>query len=72
MRRGMSRQVHCYGEEEMKDQILMGINGDEASAYATKQVNPDVVAAYPITPPRRLLSRDSANMWQMARWTLSS
>jgi len=31
-------------------QTLMGINGDESVAYATKQVNPDVVAAYPITP----------------------
>jgi len=31
-------------------QVLMGMNGDEAVAYAVKQVNPDVVAAYPITP----------------------
>jgi len=31
-------------------QTLMGLNGDESVAYATKQVNPDVVAAYPITP----------------------
>jgi len=34
----------------MTKQRLMGLNGDEAVAYATKQVNPDVVAAYPITP----------------------
>ena len=43
----------------MKDQILMGLNGDEASAYATKQVNPDVVAAYPITPQTIIVERFS-------------
>lgn len=43
----------------MKDQILMGINGDEASAYATKQVNPDVVAAYPITPQTIIVEKYS-------------
>jgi pyruvate ferredoxin oxidoreductase alpha subunit len=37
----------------------MGINGDEASAYATKQVNPDVVAAYPITPQTIIVERFS-------------
>jgi pyruvate ferredoxin oxidoreductase alpha subunit len=29
---------------------LMAVNGDIAIAYAWKQVNPDVLAAYPITP----------------------
>jgi pyruvate ferredoxin oxidoreductase alpha subunit len=29
---------------------LMAVNGDTAVAYAWKQVDPDVVAAYPITP----------------------
>jgi len=29
---------------------IMAVNGDTAVAYAWKQVNPDVVAAYPITP----------------------
>lgn len=43
----------------MKGQILMGLNGDEASAYATKQVNPDVVAAYPITPQTIIVERFS-------------
>jgi len=43
----------------MTDQILMGINGDEATAYATKQVNPDVVAAYPITPQTIIVERFS-------------
>ena len=40
-------------------QILIGMNGDEAAAYATKQVNPDVVAAYPITPQTIIVERFS-------------
>lgn len=40
-------------------QTLMGLNGDEAVAYATKQVNPDVVAAYPITPQTIIVERFS-------------
>lgn len=43
----------------MQKQILMGINGDEAVAYAIKQVNPDVVAAYPITPQTIIVERFS-------------
>ena len=43
----------------MKEQILMGINGDEAAAYSAKQVNPDVVAAYPITPQTIIVERFS-------------
>jgi pyruvate ferredoxin oxidoreductase alpha subunit len=43
----------------MKKQILMGLNGDEAVAYSTKQVNPDVVAAYPITPQTIIVERYS-------------
>ena len=43
----------------MRRQILMGMNGDEAVAYATKQVNPDVVAAYPITPQTIIVERFS-------------
>ncbi len=43
----------------MKDQILMGMNGDESVAYATKQVNPDVLAAYPITPQTIIVERFS-------------
>jgi len=31
-------------------QEIMGLNGDEAVAYAVKQADVDVVAAYPITP----------------------
>jgi len=43
----------------MQKQILMGINGDEAVAYAVKQVNPDIVAAYPITPQTIMVERFS-------------
>ncbi len=43
----------------MAQQKLMGLNGDEAVAYATKQVNPDVVAAYPITPQTIIVERFS-------------
>jgi pyruvate ferredoxin oxidoreductase alpha subunit len=51
--------VYRDGEKVMEKQILMGMNGDEASAYATKQVNPDVVAAYPITPQTIIVERFS-------------
>lgn len=40
-------------------QKMMGLNGDEAAAYAIKQVNPDVVAAYPITPQTIIVERYS-------------
>ena len=40
-------------------QMLVGMNGDESSAYATKQVNPDVVAAYPITPQTIIVEKYS-------------
>jgi pyruvate ferredoxin oxidoreductase alpha subunit len=51
--------VYRDGEEIMVKQILMGLNGDEAVAYATKQVDPDVVAAYPITPQTIIVERFS-------------
>jgi hypothetical protein len=55
------------GDEEVMvaKQKMVGLNGDEASAYATKQVDPDVVAAYPITPqtsPMGSLDR-SSSLW---------
>lgn len=40
-------------------QKLMGLNGDEAVAYALKQINPDVVSAYPITPQTIIVERFS-------------
>ena len=40
-------------------QKMTGLNGDEASALATKQVDPDVVAAYPITPQTIIVERYS-------------
>jgi len=43
----------------MIEQKLMGLNGDEAIAYALRQINPDVVAAYPITPQTIIVERFS-------------
>ena len=43
----------------MSSQRLLGLNGDEAAAYAIRQVNPDVVAAYPITPQTIIVERFS-------------
>lgn len=44
---------------KLEKQALMGMNGDEAVAYAIKQVNPDIVAAYPITPQTIIVERFS-------------
>src|SRR4030042_4407483 len=43
----MSKKSNRDGERKMK---TLGLNGDMAVAYAMKQINPDVVAGYPITP----------------------
>lgn len=43
----------------MIGQSLRGINGDEAVAFSVKQVNPDVVSAYPITPQTIMVERFS-------------
>ena len=40
----------------MAKQTLMGLNGNEASAYATEQVNPDVVATKMRFDPMGLLN----------------
>jgi pyruvate ferredoxin oxidoreductase alpha subunit len=37
----------------------LGMNGDSAVAYAMKQINPDVVAGYPITPQTIAIERFS-------------
>ena len=34
---------------------ILAITGNEAMAYAMKQINPDVVAAYPITPATEIV-----------------
>lgn len=39
--------------------IIKGMTGDEAVAWAAKQVNPDVVPAYPITPQTIIVERFS-------------
>jgi len=41
------------------EQKRVGMMGDEAVAYAIKQVEPDVVAAYPITPQTIIVERFS-------------
>ena len=41
------------------EQKRLGMMGDEAVAYAIKQVEPDVVAAYPITPQTIIVERFS-------------
>ncbi|MHA1667086.1 MAG: pyruvate ferredoxin oxidoreductase [Candidatus Heimdallarchaeaceae archaeon] len=39
--------------------LVRAMTGDEAVAFAAKQVNPDVVAAYPITPQTIIVERYS-------------
>ena len=39
--------------------------GNEAMAEAMRQINPDVVAAYPITPATEYSCRSSPVMWLM-------
>ncbi len=43
----------------MISQQVLGMNGDEAVAYAVKQCNVDVVAAYPITPQTIIVEKFS-------------
>jgi len=43
----------------LEKQIKMGLNGDEAVAYAVKQSLVDVVAAYPITPQTIIVEKYS-------------
>lgn len=43
----------------LEKQIKMGVNGDEAVAYAVKQSLVDVVAAYPITPQTIIVEKYS-------------
>jgi len=43
----------------MITQTLMGLNGDEAVAWAVKQSNVDFVSAYPITPQTIIVERIS-------------
>ncbi len=39
----------------VKKREILGMTGDEVAAYAMKQINPDVVAAYPITPQTEIV-----------------
>ena len=45
----------------IKQQVL-ALNGDEAVAYAVKQSDVDVVAAYPITPQTIIVEKLLRNM----------
>lgn len=58
----MPGKMYEDGEEDLikeDEKTMMGLNGDEAVAYAIKQVEPDVVAAYPITPQTIIVERFS-------------
>ncbi len=45
--------------EKLVSQKVVGMNGDEAVAFAAKQAKVDVVAAYPITPQTIIVERFS-------------
>ncbi len=45
--------------QKIVKQEIMGLNGDEAVAYAVKQSDVDVVAAYPITPQTIIVEKYS-------------
>jgi len=49
---------------------IVAVTGNEACAYALKQINPDVCAAYPITPATDLMQRFSGYV-STARWIQS-
>ncbi|MCK4820926.1 pyruvate ferredoxin oxidoreductase, partial [bacterium] len=38
---------------------IVALTGDEAAAEAMRQINPDVVAAYPITPQTEIVMKFS-------------
>lgn len=46
-------------EKKQVNQHMMALNGDEAIAYAAKQSDVDVVAAYPITPQTIIVEKFS-------------
>jgi pyruvate ferredoxin oxidoreductase alpha subunit len=45
--------------EQQSKQVTMALNGDEAVAFAVKQCDVDVVAAYPITPQTIMVEKFS-------------
>src|SRR3989344_1772044 len=48
----MPGKMHKDGERMNK---IKALTGNGAAAYAMKQINPDVVAAYPITPSTQIM-----------------
>ena len=57
MFKGLSSRGNRNGGYKMKTKTFIkhAFTGNEASAYAMKQINPDVVAAYPITPATEIV-----------------
>ena len=54
----MKKNLLGRKEEKMSNKIT-ALTGNEAVAYAIKQINPDVMAAYPITPQTALVQKFS-------------
>jgi len=54
----MKKNLPIRREENMNNKIT-AITGNEAVAYAIKQINPDVMAAYPITPQTDIVEKYS-------------
>ena len=50
MCKSMSIWCNCYEGGGIIISIRERLSGNEAAATAMKQINPDVVAAFPITP----------------------
>jgi pyruvate ferredoxin oxidoreductase alpha subunit len=46
-------------------QEIMALNGDEAVAYAVKQSDVDVVAAYPITPQTIIVEKYRIRLYRI-------
>ena len=54
-----------------KDATTLAVTGNEAVAEAMRQINPDVVCAYPITPQTEVVQL-YAQMVADGMWTPSS
>lgn len=48
-------QSTLFGDKQMPE--ILGLTGCESGAHAMRQINPDVVAAYPITPQTALMQK---------------
>ena len=52
---GQARKSHYYAAGGKIDMPIIAKTGNEAMAEAMRQINPDVVAAYPITPATEIV-----------------